>query len=38
MLGIPLAIEKVEGSTKVLDFWGILLDTERMEAHLPQDT
>ena len=37
MLGIPLAIEKVEGPAMVLDFLGIVLDTERMEARLPKD-
>ena len=37
MLGIPLAIEKVDGPTTVLDFLGIVLDTECMEAHLPKD-
>ena len=34
MLGIPLAIEKVEGPATVLEFLGIVLDTERMEARL----
>lgn len=37
MLGIPLAIEKVDGPTTVLDFLRIVLDTERMEACLPKD-
>ena len=37
MLGIPLAIAKVEGPTTVLEFLGILLDTTRMEARLPED-
>ena len=37
MLGIPLAIEKVGGPAMVLDFLGIVLDTERMEARLPKD-
>ena len=35
MLGIPLALEKVEGPSTVLEFLGILLDTMRMEARLP---
>lgn len=35
-LGIPLAIEKVGGPSSVLDFLGILLDTIRMEARLPE--
>ena len=33
-LGVPLALEKVEGPSKSLTFLGILLDTENMEAHL----
>ena len=37
VLGIPLAIEKVMGPAMVLDFLGIVLDTERMEARLPKD-
>ena len=37
LLGIPLAIEKVDGPATILEFLGILLDTERMEARLPQD-
>ena len=37
MLGIPLAIAKVEGPTTVLEFLGILLDTTRMEARLPEN-
>ena len=37
LLGIPLAIEKVDGPATVLEFLEILLDTERMEARLPQD-
>ena len=37
MLGIPLAIAKVEDPTTVLEFLGILLDTTRMEACLPED-
>ena len=35
VLGIPLALEKVVGPSTVLEFLGILLDTERMEARLP---
>ena len=37
VLGIPLAIEKVDGPAMVLEFLGIVLDTERMEACLPKD-
>ena len=38
MLGIPLALEKVEGPpTIILEFLGILLDTERMEVRLPAE-
>ena len=32
MLGIPLAIEKVDGPATMLDFLGILLETEQMEV------
>ena len=37
LLNVPLAIEKVEGPSTCLDFLGILLDTVRMEARLPDD-
>ena len=37
MLGIPLATEKVEGPATELEFLGILLDSTRMEARLPED-
>ena len=33
-LGVPLALEKVEGPSTVL---GILLDTHLMEARLPEE-
>ena len=36
-LGVPLAFEKVEGPSTVLFFLGIVLDTARMEARLPED-
>ena len=36
-LGVPLALEKVEGPTTSLPFLGIILDSERLEAHLPED-
>ena len=36
-LGIPLALDKVEGPSKSLTFLGIILDTERMEARLPEE-
>ena len=36
-LGIPLASEKVEGISTILTFLGIILDTETIEACLPQD-
>jgi len=36
-LGIPLALEKVSGPTTSLAFLGIVIDTVRMEAHLPED-
>ena len=37
VLGIPLAIEKVDGPATVLEFLRILLDTEQMEVRLPQE-
>ena len=37
VLGIPLATEKVSGPATTLDFLGILLDTEKLEARLPED-
>ena len=36
-LGIPLALEKVAGPTTSLEFLGIVLDTQKMEARLPAD-
>ena len=36
-LGIPLALEKVAGPATSLEFLGILLDTERMQARLPAE-
>ena len=33
-LGIPLALEKVAGPATSLEFLGILLDTEKMQARL----
>ena len=35
LLGIPLALEKVEGPSACLTFLGNTLDTQRMEARLP---
>jgi len=35
--GVPLAIEKVEGPTMSLCFLGITIDTNKMEARLPDD-
>ena len=36
-LGVPLALEKVDGPTPTLSFLGIVLDTIKMEARLPND-
>ena len=36
-LGVPLALEKVEGPTTCLPFLGIILDSEHMEVRLPDD-
>ena len=37
ILGIPLALEKVEGCSDSLTFLGITLDTQSMQARLPDD-
>ena len=37
LLNVPLATEKVEGPATELEFLGIILDTVRMEARLPED-
>ena len=36
-LGVPLALEKLEGPTQSLTFLGIVLDTSRMKKRLPED-
>jgi len=36
-LGVLLALEKVEGPATALPFLGIVLDTTRMEARLPEE-
>ena len=36
-LGVPLAVEKIEGPSTSLTFPGITLDTERMEIRLPDE-
>ena len=36
-LGIPLALEKLEGPSQSLTFLSIVLDTKCMEARLPED-
>ena len=36
-LGVPLALEKVEGPTTSLPFLDIVLDSECLEARLPED-
>ena len=37
MLGIPLALEKVEGPSDSLTFLGITLDAQSMQACLPDN-
>ena len=37
MLGVPLALQKVEAPTTCLSFLGITLDTVNMEARLPEE-
>ena len=34
-LGIPIAADKTQGPSTCLEFMGIILDSVRMEAHLP---
>ena len=36
-LGVPLALEKIEGPSTFLPFLGIVLDTIKMEARLPEE-
>jgi hypothetical protein len=36
-LNIPLAKHKVVGPCTVIEYLGIILDTEKMEARLPQE-
>jgi len=36
-LAVPLALEKVEGPATTLPFLGIVLDTVKMEARLPEE-
>ena len=36
-LGVPLALEKIEGSATSLPFLGILFDSQKMKARLPPD-
>ena len=36
-LGIPLAIEKLEGPSQHITFLGMTLDMQRMEAQFPLD-
>jgi len=36
-LGIPLAMNKVEGPSHCLTFLGVILDTQKMQARLPDD-
>lgn len=36
-LGIPVATNKTQGPDKVLEFMGIILDSDKMEARLPPD-
>ena len=36
-LGIPIAANKTEGPSTILEFIGIILDTVRIEARLPAD-
>ena len=37
MLGMPLAVDKVDGPATELEFLGILLDSTCKEARLPED-
>ena len=36
-LGLPLSVKKTAGPSKVLEYLGVILDSEQMEARLPLD-
>ena len=36
-LGLPLSVKKTTGPSKVLEYLGVILDSEQMEARLPLD-
>ena len=36
-LGVPIAPRKMVGPTQIIEFIGIVLDSIKLEAHLPQD-
>lgn len=35
--GVPMALNKMEGPTTVIMFWGIVIDTEHMQCGFPGD-
>lgn len=35
--GIPLVEDKTEGTTTTLSLLGIVIDSDRMECHLPEE-
>ena len=36
-LGVPLAMEKLEGSSSIISFLGIVLDSDKLELRLPRE-
>ena len=36
-LGVPIAEHKIEGPSLIIEFLGIILDSQKMEARLPPD-
>lgn len=36
-LNVPVSLPKTEGPSQVIQFMGIILDTNTMEARLPED-
>ena len=36
-LGVPIAEHKTEGQSLIIEFLGIILDSQKMEARLPSD-
>ena len=37
-IGVPLKVEKMEGPTEILIFFGVLIDMSKMERRLPVES